>query len=282
MPLLTLQELEQMTPLFRGRVGNMVGRSSMRLLAINKLNALYDRHAHLCGPRFAHSVLQDLGVAYDVYAERPEVMPLLEKLRRGEPFISISNHPYGGIDGVVLADFFGNLCPNYKIIVNKVLGRVEALSSSFISVTPTGVERTAPTAESVLGIRRALAHLRSGGSLGLFPSGAVSDFRLRSCSVRDREWQHPIIRFIAKARVPIVPVHFLDGNSWFYYALGLIDWRIRLLRLPAELFNKRGRPVGVAIGAAISVEEQQQYLATHSVEEFGLWLRGRVYGMSIG
>lgn len=282
MPLLTLQELEQMTPLFRGRVGNMVGRSSMRLLAINKLNALYDRHAHLCGPRFAHSVLQDLGVAYDVYAERPEVMPLLEKLRRGEPFISISNHPYGGIDGVVLADFFGNLCPNYKIIVNKVLGRVEALSSSFISVTPTGVERTAPTAESVLGIRRALAHLRSGGSLGLFPSGAVSDFRLRSCSVRDREWQHPIIRFIAKARVPIVPVHFLDGNSWFYYALGLIDWRIRLLRLPAELFNKRGRPVGVAIGAAISVEEQQKYLATHSVEEFGLWLRGRVYGMSIG
>ena len=164
------------------------------------------------------------------------------------------------------------------MMVNKILGRVEALSPSFISVTPTGVERTTPTTESIIGIRRALGQLRSGGALGLFPSGAVSDLSLRDRCVRDREWQHPIVRLIAKASVPILPVHFLDGNSRFYYLLGLIDWRVRLLRLPAELFNKRGRPVRIAIGEVISVEEQQAYLSTHTVEEFGLWLRGRVYG----
>ncbi|MBQ4083890.1 MAG: 1-acyl-sn-glycerol-3-phosphate acyltransferase [Bacteroidaceae bacterium] len=281
MPLLTLQELEQMTPLFRGTAGRFMGRKAMRLLSIDRLNALYDRHSHLSGPDFAHSILQDLGIEYDVFAETSEVMSQLRTLRNGQPFITISNHPYGSIDGIILADFFGHLCPSYKIMVNKILSRIEALSPSFISVTPTGVERTAATTESILGIRRALTQLRSGGALGLFPSGAVSDLSLRDHCIRDREWQPAIIRLIAKAQVPILPVRFFDGNSQFYYLLGLIDWRIRLLRLPSEVFNKAGRPARLSIAPFISVEQQQEYLSTHSIEEFGLWLRSKVYGMSM-
>lgn len=278
MPLLTLQELEQMTPLFRGRMGNSLGRGLMRLLAVDKMNALYDRNAHLTGPDFARSVLDDLGVRYEVVGTPTSSLSPLHSSLPSAPFITLSNHPYGSIDGIVLADLFGHLCPSYKIMVNKILGRVEALSPSFISVTPTGVERTTPTTESIIGIRRALGQLRSGGALGLFPSGAVSDLSLRHRCVRDREWQPAIIRLIAKASVPILPVHFLDGNSRFYYLLGLVDWRVRLLRLPSELFNKADRPVRIAIGEVISVEEQQAYLHTHTTEEYGLWLRERVYG----
>ena len=251
----------------------------MRLLSINRLNALYDRHAHLSGPAFAHSVLNDLGINYNVIADTPKVIPLLGKLKQHAPFITISNHPYGSIDGIILADFFGHRCSNYKIMVNKILGRIEALNSSFISVTPTGKERTTPTTESIIGIRRALTHLRGGGALGLFPSGAVSDFSLRDRNIRDREWQPAVIRLIAKARVPIFPVHFINGNSPFYYALGLINWRVRLLRLPAELFNKSHSPITLIIGQPISVSEQQQYLDTHSIEEFGQWLREKVYSI---
>ena len=166
-------------------------------------------------------------------------------------------------------------------MVNKILGRIEALSPSFISVTPTGVERTTPTKESIVGVRRALGQLRSGGALGLFPSGAVSDLSVRDRCVRDREWQPAIIRLIAKAQVPILPVRFFNGNSPLYYLLGLIDWRVRLLRLPAELFNKGGRPARIGIGPVVSVAEQQQYLATHSIEEFGQWLREKVYDMTL-
>lgn len=281
MPLLTLQELEQMTPLFRGKVGHMLGRGAMRLLAVDRLNALYDRNSHHYGPDFASRILRDLDVRYDVFAEAPEVLTQLQDLSSGMPFITISNHPYGSIDGIILADYFGHLCPGYKIMVNKILSRIEALSPSFISVTPTGVERTSATTESILGVRRALAQLRSGGALGLFPSGAVSDLSLRDCRIRDREWQPAIIRLIAKAKVPILPVRFFDGNSLFYYLLGLIDWRIRLLRLPTEVFNKAGRPARLSIAPLISVEQQQEYLATHTTEEFGQWLRGKVYGMSM-
>lgn len=275
MSLLTIQELQQVSPLFRGRIGSALGHGLMHLLAVDKLNALYDRHAHLSGPDFARSVLDDLGVRYEVMGPGAEAFA---DALFGVPFITISNHPYGGIDGIILADFFGHQFPNYKIMVNKILGRVEALSPSFISVTPTGVERSVPTKDSIVGIRRALGQLRSGGALGLFPSGAVSDLSLRDRCVRDREWQPAIIRLIAKAAVPILPVHFLDGNSRFYYSLGLIDWRVRLLRLPAELFNKAHRPVRLCVGEVVSVEEQQGFLATHGVEEYGLWLRKRVYG----
>lgn len=282
MPLLTLQELEQMSPLFRGRTGRMVGRGAMRLLAIDKINALYDCHSHLCGSDFARSVLQGLKVNYSVFAETSEALSQLSELRKGMPFITISNHPYGSIDGIILADYFGHLCSDYKLLVNQLLGRIKALSSSFIPVTPTDNTHRSTATASILGIRRALTHLRSGGSLGVFPAGAVSDLSLRDRCIRDREWQPSILRLIAKAQVPILPVRFFDGNSLFYYSLGLIDWRIRLLRLPAEVFNKANRPTRLSIAPLISVEEQQEYLAAHTIEEFGLWLRHKVYGMSLG
>ena len=166
-------------------------------------------------------------------------------------------------------------------MVNQFLSRVEALSPSLIPVTPTGVERTAATTESIMGVRRALTHLRSGGGLGLLPAGAISDFSLCDGCVRDREWQPAIISFMAKAKVPILPVHFLDRNSSFFYLLGLINWRVRLLRLPGEVLNKAHCPVRLVVGAPISAEEQQQYLAAHTLTEYGLWLRKRVYGLSL-
>lgn len=281
MPLLTLQDLEQASLLFHGRIGRMVGRGVMRMFSVDRLNTLYDRNAHLRGPAFAHGVLKELGIEYDVFAETPEVITQLNGLHRGVPFITISNHPYGSIDGVILADYFGQHCSDYKIMVNKMLGRIEALAPSFIPVTPMNDKKRMPTKESILGLRRALTHLRSGAPLGLFPAGAVSNLCLRGRCICDREWQPSVIRFIAKARVPILPVRFFDGNSLFYYLLGLIDWRIRLLRLPAEVFNKAGRPTRLSIAPLISVEQQEVYLANHTMEEFGLWLRSKVDGMTM-
>ena len=225
MPILPLHEIQQLSPLLRGKAGSIIARIAMHIFAIDKLNTLYDRHHQLSGPDFAHSILDDLGVRYKVIGHTASLpnSPTGE-YKKDSAFITISNHPYGGIDGIILADLMGHAFPNYKIMANKILERIEALAPSFITVTPTGTKR-----------------------------------------------------LIAKARVPIIPIHFLDKNSWLYYALGLIDWRIRLLRLPAELFNKRNRLIRVAIGPIIDIEEQQKYLATHSIEEFSLWLRSKVY-----
>ena len=162
-------------------------------------------------------------------------------------------------------------------MINRFLGRIETLKDNFICVTPTGTKRTTPTKDSVQGIKDSVAHIRSGGCLGLFPSGAVSDLNLKEGCVRDREWQEPVIRLIKKLNVPVVPVHFLDRNSDFYYSLGLLDWRIRLLRLPAEVFNKRGKVTRMALGEIILPEQLHEFDDIHMLSDF---LRNKVYGQN--
>lgn len=268
MPLLTYNELEKVTPLFRGKCGNALCRGLMRVLSIDKLNDLYDRNSIARGPDFARAVLKDIGVEYDVL--NPEI---LTQLPDG-PFITISNHPYGHIDGVMLVDLFGHIRPDFKVMVNKFLGRVETLGDNFICVTPVGEERTAPTNDSIRGVKDAVAHIRSGGVLGLFPSGAVSDLSLKDGCIRDRDWQEPVIRMIQKLKVPIVPVHFIDRNSNFYYSLGLVGWKVRLLRLIAEVFNKRGKRTRIAIGEIITPQRQAEF---SDFKQFGDFIRNKVY-----
>ena len=266
--LISLNDLERATPLFRGKCGNALCRGLMHMLTIDRVNDLYKRNSIVNGPDFTRAVLKDIGVEYEVL--NPEV---LKNLPDG-PFITISNHPYGHIDGVILVDLFGHIRPDFKVMVNKFLGRIRTLDENFICVTPVGEERTAPTKDSIQGIKDAVAHIRSGGALGLFPSGAVSDLNLKDRSIRDREWQEPVIRLIRKMNVPIVPIHFLDRNSNFYYSLGLIDWKVRLLRLVSEVFNKKGKRTRVAIGEIISAEEQDKFT---DIRQFGDYLRNKVY-----
>lgn len=270
MSLIDIDEISASFPVLQGRLGDCLCRGLTHIPSFQAINRLYERNSHLKGPEFAKSVLKDCGLKYEA-----EGTGSLKEVQG--PFITISNHPYGGIDGIILVDLLGSLFPEYSIIVNKLLSRVEALSGNFIPVTPTGKIRTEPTEDSIKGIRKALEHLRSGNPIGVFPAGAVSDFSLRKTEVIDREWQLPIIRLIKKARVPVIPIRFFDGNSPFFYSLGLIDWRLRNLRLPAEIFNKRGKKARVGIGNVISVEQQDK---TQDIKAFSNLLRRAVYNMT--
>lgn len=269
MALFSITELEKLSPVFRGRAGNYIARSLMHVLSLDKVNELYERCSMMRGPDFASAVLNDVGFEYRLDCH-DVILP-------DGAFITVSNHPCGHVDGITLVDLFGHTRPDYKVMVNQILSRIDALEENFIPVTPTGSERTTPTAASLKGIKTALSHLRSGGALGLFPSGAVSDLSLKDRCIRDREWQEPVIRLIMKAQVPIVPVRFFDGNSLLYYLLGLIDWRIRLLKLPSEVFNKKGKVMHVGVGNIISPEEQKSFGSDPSV--FASNLRASVYGM---
>lgn len=237
MPLLTTEELSQMSPLFRGRGGQWLAGKLMQLVRVDELNELYDRNAMHRGADFATAVLDDRQIDYLLGNAE-----LLDKLPQG-PFITISNHPCGHIDGIMLIEIFARIRPGFKVMVNKILGRVKAMEDNFITVIPTGRRRDVPQKESLLGVKAAISQVRSGEPVGFFPSGAVSDLSLRDRCVRDREWQEALIKLIRKLRVPIVPVRFFDGNSRLYYLLGLLFGSgIRLLRLPAEVLDKREKP----------------------------------------
>lgn len=290
--LLPISELEKASPLFRGRCGNAFARFLLNISEITAVQHLYDGAESSTGPDTAAGLVNGLNLKYTVRG-----MERLQSLNG--PFITISNHPIGSMDGVILVDLMGHLYPDYKLLVNQFLMRVEGLRPSFISVLPTLDERTGPQTESINGIRLAMRHLHDGHPLGFFPSGAVSDFlfgtpptvAVPSCGyfpdgftyqepkIRDREWQMAIIKLIKKVNVPVVPIRFFDGNSNFFYYLGALHgWKIRVTRLPHEVMNKRDKTIRMGVGPIITPEQQA---ACQTLSDLRTLLRASVYGQQL-
>lgn len=266
------KDLEAVSFLFRGKAGHWFADHLMHLFSFDRVNKLYDNSSRFTGAEFAGSILRDLDVKYEIgNAERLKQLP-------DGAFITVSNHPYGGLDGVIMIDFMAGLRPDYRFMVNRILSMVKAMDENFISVTPTGNRKKEVTAATINGIRETIRHLNEGHPVGFFPSGAVSDLSLREMRIRDRDWQPGIIHLIRSAKVPVLPVRFFDGNSPFFYSLGLINWRIRIMRQPSELFNKAGKRHRLGIGNIITVDEQEKFADSRSLGEH---LRKAVYDMPL-
>lgn len=272
MKVIEAKDFEVLSPLFKGERGHRLAEFIMHLLAIDRVNQVYDNSGACTGAEFTSRLLNDLGVKYVVgNAERLKLLP-------EGPFITVSNHPYGGLDGIISIDLIASIRANYKFMVNKKISLVKTLEDNLISVTPAGNKKDGLTGTSIRGIREIQEHLHNGHPAGFFPSGAVSDFSLRGLCIRDRQWQQGILHLIRSVKVPILPMRFFDRNSSFFYFLGLINWRIRTLRLPYEVFNKRDRELRMGIGNLISVEEQKQFT---DIAALGSFLRKSVYEMPV-
>ncbi|MCE5345425.1 MAG: 1-acyl-sn-glycerol-3-phosphate acyltransferase [Bacteroidales bacterium] len=272
MKIINVKDFEAVSPFFKTERGHRVAEFIMRICAIDKVNRLYDNSSDYNGAEFAARLLNDLGVNYIIgNAER------LKQLNEGA-FITVSNHPYGGLDGIILIDLMAGIRPDYKLMVNRLLALVRAMAENFISVVPTTDKKNDVSVININGIRETLTWLKNGHPVGFFPSGAVSDFSLKDLRIRDRNWQRSILHLIHSVKVPVVPIRFFDANSPFFYFLGLINWRIRSLRMPSELFNKRKQKPRIGIGNIISVQEQEQFA---DPESLGAFLRKAVYEMPL-
>lgn len=272
MKVIDIKDFEAVSRLFRSDRGHRLAEFIMHFVAFDKVNWVYEHSEAYTGAEFTSRLLDDVGVNYVVgNARRLRTLP-------DGAFITVSNHPYGGLDGIMSIDLFAGIRPDYKFMVNKLLAMIKTMSGNFISVVPTGNRKTGVKAASIRGVRETLEHLHGGHPVGFFPSGAVSDLSLKDFTVRDRKWQTSILHVIHAARVPILPVRFFDKNSFFFYFLGLINWRIRLLRLPSEVFNKNGQMPRIGIGELIPAKDQQRFTDAASL---GSFLRKMVYEMPL-
>ena len=264
----------ELSPIFKGKFGKILYHLVMKVTGIDKANKTHYRVGAAgtpAGPDYAKGILDDAGIDFAIgHPER------LEQLPEGA-FIAIANHVYGHIDGICLVDILGHVRPKTKVLVNEFLMWFKGLRPNFISVNPT-TTRKMTTATSISGIKSALQQVHEGEPLAIFPSGAVADLKpSEGWTISEREWQDAAIRPIRKAHVPVVLIRFFDYNSWFYYALGLIDYRIRFVRLFHEVYNKKGKHPRVGIGETIPVET----LDALSDEEFKVFLRKSVYDMPL-
>lgn len=262
--LLNIEELGRISGIFCGYWGRVLARLVIAVCDVNKLNILYDQVYFERGVECTDKLLKLINCDYLVgHPERLAALP------QGA-FITVSNQPYGALDAIVLIDLLGGVRADFKLAASEVMARIEPLQESFVYVQPRSSQRDANAYAA------ASAQIAQGAAVGFFPSGVGSDYHFRPRRIVDREWDVATIRFVREARVPVVPIRFLDRNSRFYYGLGVIGLPLRLLRLPSELFNKNKGQHRVVVGQAISVE---QIASFDNDQELSDHLRAAVYGI---
>ena len=244
----------------------------LHFLSVDKVNRV---HANCCdtpGPEFARRLL------FDEYrlTLRIDNEQILDNLPEGA-FITVSNHPFGALDGIALIHIIGSRRPEFKVLVNMILNQITAMRPNFIAVDPLASTDPSKRSVSVNGIRQALRQLSDGNPVGFFPAGAMSKTTLRH-GLQDREWQKSVLQIIHRAKVPVIPIFFHGGNSWWCNLLGHICWPARSLRLPAEVFRKVGTEIHISVGDPISPAEQALHAVTP--ETLGKFLREKTYELS--
>ena len=257
----------------KGFPGRCLARLAYRILELEKVNRVHHRYHDSVGPEFSAHVLEDVGIRYEIPPEQ------LDRIPREGGFITVSNHHYGAIDGMILSAVVGSRRPDYKILTTFLLSLIPSLKDSFIPVDnfSTGGAR------SISGIRTALGHIADQHPLGLFPAGEVATWQKgknrtslgKDKVVEDIPWAENIIKLVRKSGFPVVPIYFEGGNSKSFHILGRIHPRLRTVRLIHEVFNKRGRVVQVRIGQPLTAEE----IARFDVPTLGRYLRNRCYAL---
>lgn len=263
---LTYDDIRKMAPALEGH--KKLVDNVLHFIGIDEVNRIHRDYCDTPGIRFAQRLISE----EFKFKLRIDNLETLAGFKEG-PFITVSNHPFGSYDGILLLDIVGSFRDDYKVMVNLILNQIQAMRPNFIAVDPLKSDDPEKKKVTMQGIRSALKHIKEGHPIGFFPAGAMSKLD-KSLTVRDRQWQPTIIRLIRQMQVPVIPIFFHGGNSWLFNLLGVIDWRLRTLRLPKELFRKYGTEVHVSIGNPISVEEQNR---CQTLEALGDFLRGETY-----
>ena len=221
-----------------------IRRALLAAPGIARLVRLRDDARNFADPfAFVDSVLRDLQVQLDLPPFEEEKIPATG------PVIITSNHPYGGLDGLMVMATVGRRRRDLRILVNPELAQLDGIGSLMIAVDPFG----GPQAKraNAVGMRKALRWVEEGGALMIFPAGEVSHLQLRTLSVSDPPWSTTAARLIRMSGAPVVPMYFGGANSALFQLAGVLHPRLRTLLLPHELGNKLGARVPVRLGSTI-------------------------------
>lgn len=245
--------------------GSLVAKLVMYIMRLDKINKLYSDVYDENPEAFLDRLIGALGVVVEVNEED------LQKIPRTGAFITISNHPFGGLDGIILIKLLSRIRPDYKVTANFLLKKIVPIQDYFMGANPFENHKSI---SGTGGIKEALSHLAEGKPLGLFPAGEVSAYQAESNNVEDKEWGNSALKLIKMANVPVIPVYFKGSNSILFHLLGLIHPMLRTVKLPSELLNKKNRVVKLRIGNPISVETQNSFA---DLVQYGKFLRAKTY-----
>jgi putative hemolysin len=232
-----------------------------QMLAIDKINTLHQSIPGGLGVKdFCRASLESLGVDYGVTDPAQSHVP-----PKG-PLVMVANHPFGGLEGIILAELLLKIRMDVRILGNYLLKQIPALNPGIIAVDPFNPKKA--TITNARALKKALDWVSGGGALLTFPAGEVAHINLKSAAVIDPPWSPHIAKIIMKAGAKVLPVHVHGRNSALFNVMGMIHPRLRTMMLPREMTNKQGATIQLTMGASIPWHKLKDFKTPEEVVAF--------------
>lgn len=217
----------------------------LHLLGVGRIDSLYRSMPQGGTPLdFARLALDVLGVSVRAEAEGFEGVPATG------PLVMVANHPFGALEGLVLATALLPVRPDLRFLANYMLAAVPELRELIFSVDPFGGDGA--QRRNMAGLRQAIRHVGEGGALVVFPSGTVSHLQPLRREITDPTWQSTVGRLVRRTGADALPLYFHGRNSMLFNLMGLLHPAARTALLPKELLRKRNTTVTLSVGRSVA------------------------------
>lgn len=250
-------------PALKKTVPKFVVNYLKRIVHQDELNIFLEKWGHLRDTELLENVLKHFGITYNVYGS--------ENIPQTGRFIFVSNHPLGGLDGMMFIHELSKHYPDLKFPVNDILTNIGNLSGIFLPVNKLG-------AQSRSAAKRIEEAYASDCQILYFPAGLCS--RKKKGVVRDLQWQKSFIDKAVRYKRDIVPAYFSGRNSNFFYNLANIrkllgiKVNVEMLYLPDEMFKQKDKELNLVFGKTIP---WSTFDKTRSSMEWAEWVKSKTY-----
>ena len=232
-----------------------------KILGLKVLDTYYREKPELpnCQAFIRHS-LEVMGVEYSVCSGSLESIP-----ETGSAII-VANHPFGGIEGIVLAELLLGIRNDVKIMANNFLLKIPELKELLIGVNVFASNDS--TRKNLSPVKEALNHVKNGGLLMVFPAGEVSSSKYPGAPVIDKEWNRVIGMMVRKTHSSVTSIYIEGCNSHLFNIAGMIHPRIRTLMLAREMLKKQNTEIKFHIGKKIAFNEMKEMQSDKVITQY--------------
>ncbi len=214
-----------------------------RILGLRKLENFYN-HNNLKGLQkedFVREVQLGLNVNFEIHNDA------FGAIQSKGALIIVCNHPYGGVEGIILADILSKVRKDVKFMANSGLRLIREMKDFFLFTNPLITHNY----KNISSIRACRDHLEKGGILVLFPAGKVSFYRKEQKRITDGDWNRIAARLSLNLNTPVLPIFIAGQNSKLFYAMGRAYYRLRLFMLPREFLKMKNKTVEIYCGSVL-------------------------------
>ncbi|MFQ6547215.1 lysophospholipid acyltransferase family protein [Aestuariibius sp. 2305UL40-4] len=217
-------------------------------ITILRLIREFERKGAPQGQAFWKAALDTMGIALTTPREQ------LDRIPKDGPVVIVANHPHGLVDGMVLAELIGRVRTDYKVLTRALLTGIDEVAASYLIPVPFPHEEDAQ--RKMMEMRAtAMAELKEGGVIALFPSGVVASSETMMGPAIEAEWNVFTAKMIRRSGAAVVPIYFPGSNSRWYQIANRLSATLRqglLLHEIVHALNKNQAPV---VGDPIPREE---------------------------